>query len=401
MKELGDCTVFVKTYLDKLGIDFNALEAMQGAGTRLTQEDILLRMQTKYNEVYTGYNLGRDKEHDPRYPKYSKQDLVDAFKFVASTTAENKFEALKDRLAFRADIQTDPVAQWVYKTIKGATGTDVAAYKHFIWQVKRKINGLPVEYEMMINIKGAQGAGKTYSTRRFCSPLKELVTERRLSELLDERNHYSLSKTYINIFEELAGASKTDIDALKALMSKRELSWRMLGHNAHSFGHQNCTFISTANLSVAEAFYDPSGMRRFYEVEFLDQESVDREYINTCNVEEIWQSVDHTGPYPLAQFKLDLADKQEVLRQKNSIELYVENYPLEITETNGIKAMDFYKDYATFCKEMNMKPVSQKYILNRLKELDGLGGATPHRRSDGIYYNVKKITRRMMNKEFV
>lgn len=397
-ERLADPEIFVKDWLQRRQIDFNALEAILNIGTRLTQDDIIMRLYSDYTKAYIGYKMGNPQGH--KAPKFKKNDLAEAFRLIGSKTAEQKFEDLKNRLAFRADIVGDPVARWVQKTVKSATDMDVAAYKHFIWQVKRKMNGLPIEYEMMLNIKGAQGAGKTYSTRRLCSPLKELVTERRLSELLDERNYYSLSKTYINIFEELAGASKTDIDSLKSLMSKREMTWRILSQNAHSFGHQNCTFISTANLSVAEAFYDPSGMRRFYEVEFMDADSIDRDYINNCNVEEIWQSVDHTAAYPLAAFKAELADKQEGLRQKNSVELYIENNPHEITDTFNVKAMNFYSSYKQFCDQMNMRPLPQRSVLTKLKELDGLFGLESRRKTDGIYYNIKQITRRV-DKEIV
>lgn len=407
---LEDDVRFVETWLVKRNLSVDLNGQIQNIPVSQTTDDILVEMEIDYKQIYRGAQQAARAEEKrllikaieeggqnikPKSIKLparlSSQDLALAMRHVFEKQRLQKFSELKSKLLqFNASPNYGPIARWLKATIKNPTDLDIAAYAHFIWQVKRKLAGLPIEYEMMINILGPQGAGKTFSTRRLCSPLGSLVAERRLQDLLDERNFYSLSKTFINIFEELVGAQKTDIDALKALMSKDKSMWRMLGRNAHGSGQQNCTFIATSNTSLLENFYDPTGMRRFYEVEFLEPDQVDRAHVNGADIISIWHSVDHTNSTsPIRPYLELLSSKQEELRRQSSIELFFEEYEYETTLQAEVKVSVIYKHYVDYCQSTKQYPVSLNVFSKKIKA-EVFKDLVAVRRSVGIMVNLKR-----------
>lgn len=381
--------LFVERYVKQNNYDFNTLGTLIGIDSFQTTDDVLMALYEDYLKTYIGFKMSGT---DLKVPKFNPSDLALAFNRQASKVAIEKFNHIKQSLFLPPAPQPDPVKKWVYHTLKNPTELDVAVYKHFFWQVKRKLLNLPIKFEMMICIKGPQGVGKTRSTKALLTPLGELATVRSLKELLDERNLYSLTKSYVNTFEELTGALKADIDALKALMSRDTNMWRRLGQNAHSLGKNNCTFISTANVSVLDTFYDPTGMRRFYEVDFVDSLSLlDTTYINDPDTAiQIWRSVDHQAECFVEPFMKELALVQDKLRRASVYEEFFNNNHYEVTEEFNLKANDLMVDFQDFLRRTN-PGMRASLTISKIKSVPGFEGVEAKKRSV-MFYNLKKIT---------
>jgi len=255
---------------------------------------------------------------------------------------------------------------------------DLEVLRHWLWQVKRKLNQLPIRWELMLNIYGPQGTGKTTCVRRLSAAFDDVYGEMSLKQLLDDRAQALLSGLYINLFEELEGSLRTDVDSLKKLMSGRKLSWRVLGSHRGGFGQQNCTFIATSNKRIGEAFYDPSGMRRFYEIDC--PRNVVPARLAAVDFGRLWQEVDETNNHGyLDAVKGEVEARQERMRQLTPLENFLAAY--EVKE--GLRALgthpntkdlrrssgrDLYAKYKLFCEDTGFKPVNGQTFRRQLQE---------------------------------
>lgn len=346
---------YVRHFMDQHGVKVSATGDLMVTSKWHTADKLFNELICQYGASYSllKASLRQCKQFCP-YNKFSKEELSSGFSLVIS---EKRLEALD---AIRQTLLGPPsnyMEEWVKATVHNATEVDVAIYKHFVWQVKRKLFELPVSYHMMINILGPQGIGKSASTNKFLSPLRELVTERRLSELADERNSYLLGMVGVVLIEELAGANRTDIDHLKGLMSRDKLQSRVLGHNRHLNTYQNATLISTSNQTISEVVSDSTGMRRFYEVEFRRDKEKCWDELNQIDLLKIWQSVDHTAEPYVLPYLPQISKKQDQYVRKSLLQLFLENYSYEITDGAGVRQADFWEQVKDF-SDMNQKGYS-------------------------------------------
>jgi hypothetical protein len=112
-----------------------------------------------------------------------RQNIADAL--LLWTRAARKL-ALRHVLA-ALKYRCDPEDGHVRALVRALTGkedpVDVAVMKHFVWQVKRKLNEMAVEDHLMVILYCAQRVGKSEAIRMF--------------------------------FDEMAKAQKTDMEAFK------------------------------------------------------------------------------------------------------------------------------------------------------------------------------------------
>ena len=64
----------------------------------------------------------------------------------------------------------------------------VAVFNKFVWQVKRKIDGLPVFDHLMPVILGSQGTGKSTLIRQLLEAIDELWVMSDFKQITDDRN---------------------------------------------------------------------------------------------------------------------------------------------------------------------------------------------------------------------
>src|SRR5207302_233324 len=108
----------------------------------------------------------------------------------------------------------------------------VAVVMHFIWQVKRKLNGLKVDHHLMLVLHGKQRSGKTEATKALLKPISLLIDmPGDLTILGDERQVFRQEQFYVTFFDEMAKADKVNVDALKNRITTERVQWRVLGAN--------------------------------------------------------------------------------------------------------------------------------------------------------------------------
>ena len=240
-----------------------------------------------------------------------------------------------------------------------AKSVDVGVLAHMLWQVKRKIQAKPVKFEMLLNIFGAQGAGKTHSMRKLFAPFQEVYGEHSLHALLDTRASFVFGTTYINMFEELEGADRVDIGRLKAVITSEEVAARTLGTHKIQKNAQNCTFFSTSNRSIYSVLYDTTGMRRFWEIKSADR--LDWDALAAVPFETIWTEINENADDPIyltpVHALVDAA--QGELKPMTSFQDWVQTFdvlaPAVGSEGTPVLAQALFDHYCQFCEAGNYK----------------------------------------------
>src|SRR4051794_10874908 len=113
------------------------------------------------------------------------------------------------------------------------------------------------------------------------------------------------------------------MDALKNRITASMLSWRVLGKNLRQTAPNRATMIGATNPDLSEVLYDPTGMRRFLQIEALAR--IDWEAIGKIDYAAMWSSVNHLDPCPLLPVLKELRERQEELRAKDAVEEWLDN----------------------------------------------------------------------------
>jgi hypothetical protein len=197
----------------------------------------------------------------------------------------------------------------------------VAVFNKFIWQVKCKIEGLPVTDHLMPVLLGVQGNGKSTLIRKMLEPIAELVARADFSEITDNRN-IRLWRNFVIFMDEMGWASKADVDTVKNVITADTLDRRPMRSNSLESVQQNATLIGASNsLELSDLIRDTSGTRRFASLTMIDQP--DRSAVNDIDWSEVWQSVDETAADPMNAVRAVLQAKQEAERPKHPIEHWI------------------------------------------------------------------------------
>ncbi|MES2614433.1 MAG: VapE domain-containing protein [Bdellovibrionota bacterium] len=220
---------------------------------------------------------------------------------------------------------------------------------HTIWQLKRRLHGLPVKLHCCIAlISPEQGNGKTTFLLNFFSVVfeyKRLSAIKKISDITDPRESEENAKKVLILFDEMSGAAKSDIADLKSRMTSDTLNTRPLYSNFTNTYVHNTTYIATANTdNLGEHLVDKSGdrNRRFFPVHvnsFIDVKMpTDRPHF-FCHLSEEEKKKGYLYPEKFnGTYLLQLIDEnwdcflsleemksvQEVHRSKSEVEEFIE-----------------------------------------------------------------------------
>lgn len=285
---------------------------------------------------------------------------------------------------------------WVFAVTGQADPVDVAVVAHFIWQVKRKLHGLPVERHMMPILVGAQNGGKSTAVRKLIEPIREagMLENCHDLQLVEDDRHIARFATKLIVFcDEMTKASKTDVAALKNFITKDYASWRLMRSTATTTTPNLATFIGTSNPDVIDLINDPTGMRRFYEMRC--KAILDWETINTLDYTRIWRSVDQHAPAPVAAMWNDIITRQQKITNQNSVEEWLGLHAeYGNTVKQWVEASEIYAAYADWMKMQRRHPETVNYfgrVLHRVGVDRSLSNGRWYRMElrSGLVFNVR------------
>lgn len=266
-----------------------------------------------------------------------------------------------------------PLVEKFIKAVKGSVSyLDVMVLAHWIWCVKRKSAGMPVSYHIMPVFYGRQEGGKSEAVKALCKPLIDFTQKMSLENLGDEKYNLALSKSLIVFFDEMAGAERADMQKLKHQITTDYNSTRLFHTQDVIKTEQACMFIGASNKHINELILDPTGMRRFYQIDCLDLLNWDD--INDINYVELWQSVNEFRPKGYTrEVEADLKASQAELTQKEDVELFAEAIGINISvgPFKNFELSDIYYTYKVWSHRAGAKTLSlpwfSKKLINKIK----------------------------------
>jgi len=188
----------------------------------------------------------------------------------------------------------------------------VKMLKQWMWQVKQNIFPLfenaevipTIQDHYLVNLssESGEGAGKTTFVRRLCDPIKDYYHEGTLENVTNSSDFSIFTSNYVVLFDELsfgkipAADRGKVITALKYMLSSETIFNRVFHTQKFQKLRRLFTGIATSNGTLSTMIYDPSGMRRFYEITVNPNRNPKRyQLINNTDFTEVWRGIDENN----------------------------------------------------------------------------------------------------------
>ncbi len=273
--------------------------------------------------------------------------------------------------------QNDVVRSWVTAVCGKNSELDVVVVKHFLWQVKRKLAGLPVEQHLMPVLFGRSGAGKSVAVSQLIEPLRAVALQTDMSIFSDQFSRRAFARNFLVFFDELQGSNTADVNTMKQIITAPVIEWRAMRSERVMSAPQNSTFIGCSNDPVRDRIKDPTSSRRFWQINCADQ--IDWQAINSIDYLALWRSVDENTLAPILAHLSEIRKVQESdLRAKDIIEQWIEEVCEVVSfDEAALTTSELYESFKEFCLWQNQKsfPQFQKFArdIKRILEVSGHG----------------------------
>lgn len=326
------------------------------------------------NQIYLDFqdaysNLSNEERR--RVGVRTKADIQTALEEQILHSRIIELERLKSSLEFESSNE-DPLTEFLIAVTGKCTQLDMAIVKHFIWQIRRKLFGLPVEHHLMPVLYGEQGSGKSRALELLLSPISSVVLHTSLSEIVDDRLQPQLGNHFVALLDEMAGASKTDIASLKRIMTLPTVMVRKLGTSNLISVPQNCTFIGATNKELNSQIKDPTGMRRFYEMKTLAR--MDWKAIGSIDYLKIWKSIDENSNVHLSDVMNELREHQKNLVPLDQVDEFIDEMEISPESQNKgvfVSTVDLYNRFQEWATGNGYKNYPVKSVFGSLLSQKG------------------------------
>ncbi|TKV42580.1 hypothetical protein A0U87_16945 [Sphingobium sp. MP9-4] len=256
-----------------------------------------------------------------------------------------RFSAIRQSIAPLADFDWIDVARNCFHTADMSPELVAAVLKKFVHQVVSKMNGAKVGWHLMPILVGPQGEGKSYFIDQLISPLRELTRQTDFKALTDDRN-IELWSSSILFLDEMSYASRSDVEAVKHVITADTLDRRPMRTNGAQQVRQCATLIGASNKEVEENIRDETGARRFFGLRF---KRPPEGYLQKLDWSAAWQSVKHTDADPLEEYRSEVAQIQAASRYRSPVEDWIDNLGEYSAGTiqagEKLRIKDLYDDY--------------------------------------------------------
>lgn len=261
------------------------------------------------HHYYEYVDDSKDEDGKPSRKIWSMDTFTNALRFFVQNKDKRERLTLREVMTYAgpeaekwtAEAIDEILADW---SVQGDAELAREVLRHWFWQVKRYIHGLPVLGPLFVNIFGEQGSGKSTMIKHLCAPIREYLTVRHLSDIEKEQNIAIWTRNYVVLFDELSikdrGPSEMGpfINQLKMLLTSDTISARVLYSSNQQNQPRTFSPISASNDSIVSVIYDPTGMRRFFEIVLGAKKGPDViarcQHLENMPAVRFWSGIDHT-----------------------------------------------------------------------------------------------------------
>lgn len=364
---------YVRQFLSDKGFKINPDSSISNArGILVPADHLFADLHDTHSGDLHAYIKAMEKG-DYRPSRLSDKSLEAALRLIIDSAREDDLLGVKESTKFDPSNSSDLMGVFV----KAVTGTDspmvVGALKHWIKNIKRRMAGKEVAYHLFPVIVGKQQGGKTTAFKMLVSPISWYVMSlNSIAALADEKNYKSLSERFVCIIDEMARTDTTDANVLKYIITADKITARVMYTNIRATYRANASYVGTANQSVPNLIYDPTGMRRWLEVKAMNV--LDWNVINTLDYVALWKSIDEEVDY-LAPIRVELEAHQEQMRHKSPVEEFVEDMGIvpgqEGTPEHRITNGCLFGNYLSWASKVGKRQLLDTRSLGR--QLEDLG----------------------------
>ena len=288
----------------------------------------------------------------------SRLGLSDVRTYFSAVTRRMGLEAratLRDRLAYQPEAQAtseaefDRLADCCAERTHPLWAVHRCIFMHQFWQVKRKLWGLPTEFEMLLALYTDLSVGKSTLLRRLAEPLRELYAEPKIGDLVRQfSGRFTETYFFVNI-EEMEKSEDRQIEEIKAFITQIDRKERGMMTTTAMKYKQNMTLFSTTNKPIRRIFQDYTNMRRFWEIDLRPivqkTKALNWDTINSLDVLAMWRGIneeDDMSPKRKNHSRLGqlLSDNQDQLRSRTITEQFLEQcafYPVVVPKTYSVR----------------------------------------------------------------
>ena len=334
---------FVQDKLDDLGIIFKdngTVRTAHETGELVTGSNNVVG---KLKLEMALYNRSRPNGPDGRQigHKLLSELIMPAYENIEHEFFTRRLVDVREKLKYNPDPDF-VLDEWVTDLLKiyGTEVTDkpqqVAAFKHLLWQIKRKLFGhITIAHPLMVVIYSHKGGtGKTKLLECLMGPMLWAYNgDGRLSDVIDGNEYKAMVQgKYLVDFAELAitrairdTKGNVDIGALNAIKSaftSPTVSKRRHYGTVNDVIDQTAVFASSSNMHVYDIFKDTSGMRRFYEIKVnpdfttpLGKNFWKKALPLFACMEQVYQQIDENDDrgyfYPNQPYYNEIAEEQD------------------------------------------------------------------------------------------
>lgn len=343
---------YVAVWLDKMKIDIDE------RGTLIDEKrhdytQIVRTLLLDYSEQVSAYNANAPKDEKVKGATY--ETIKMALEEYADNVILQKREELAAKLQFSGTENLGPLSDFLFYITGQRDEKDLAVMAHWVWQVKRKLTNQKVFFHIMPMFYGTQGGGKSEAIKHLFGPVHSLTLENlSLTDIVKtEKIAFELGRCLVAFFDEMSGADKADVEALKRQITATHNDTRTFFTQKFVKVPQNVSFIGASNKALNELIYDPTGMRRFYQINTVER--FDWGAINSLDYEALYKGINEgreTGY--MAEKAEEIAAEQAKLVGHDDIEAFMEYYninartPLE--KTTEISASEVYHKFMDWCE---------------------------------------------------
>jgi len=266
--------------------------------------------------------------------------------------------------------------RWIDAVCKEGHELSTVVMQHWVWQIKRKLYGLPVTDHMCPILQGATGSGKSTEVTRLLAPVDIVVSRQSLDQLIDERHYVELSRHYIVYIDEMAGAAKAELARLKSLITDETISGHVFHSQRRAVVKQNATLLGSSNLRVSSVITDETSARRYWELRCRDR--LDWDALQTIERRWLWASIDAQADSSLRGETLRQVNELQhaKLRTLPEIEVWVGEIGLGRGQTK-VPWCHVWEAWRIYCAETNAATMTRSRFIAKFKEI--LGGPVVYR----------------------
>lgn len=317
--------------------------------------------------------------------KLTRDEIDAALDLFMSAERRKAMEEFTERFAKSYDGSGKHL---ISRFIRAVTGNEreisIAVIRHFIWQVKRRLLGLPIQDHMMPVMVGPQRSGKSTAIKKLLGPLGEMYIGKLVTQLTDEREWEMFRRYPVIVVDEMAQADKACLQTLKYVITTDDrLTYRPMRTNHQETMRPISTFVGTSNVGLEEVIKDRTGNRRFFQIDCLPE--MDWAAIDGIDFELVWKSVDAYDQCPIEKHIRLIQEHQKGSTYKASADLYLEDQQIVPDSKHKMLTREIWDDYKKWCEKNGLKPYDCPYFGRELVRLGFKSCKVGHKSERGFY----------------